>query len=182
VLDGEADAGATYLSLDPSTGRPLSAGWLEAGAAINGAFIVATAGPIPSDAIVFASPVDAELRAAIVEQLMGLPSSAPKAMRFLFGADGFAPPPAAHFEACGRSSRSARRGAQGPRTRRRRGGIPGAHGGRMPGMAYALPILTEHQLLPVGVHDLTLDEIEACSRNFSGPSGAACCSRSSWNT
>ena len=99
VLDGKVDAGATYLSLEPGTGRPLSAGWLEGGAAINGAFIVATAGPIPSDAIVFASSVEADLRQAIVTQLMALPASAPKAMRFLLGADGFALPREAHFEA-----------------------------------------------------------------------------------
>jgi phosphonate transport system substrate-binding protein len=99
VLDGEADAGATYLSLDPATGRPLSAGWLEAGAAINGAFILATAGPIPADAIVLSNRLPAAEKAAIVEQIKLLPSSLPEAIGLLLRADGFAAPEASHFEA-----------------------------------------------------------------------------------
>jgi phosphonate transport system substrate-binding protein len=99
VLAGEADVGATYLSLDPSTGRPVSAGWLDAGAGINGAFILATAGPIPSDAIVFSSGLPADLRAALIEQVMALPSSMPEAVEKLLAADGFAPPEPSHFAA-----------------------------------------------------------------------------------
>lgn len=99
VLDGEADVGATYLSLDPATGRPLSAGWLEAGAGINGAFILATVGPIPSDAIALSTRLPAELRAAIVEQVKALPSSEPAAVATLLGADGFVTPEPSHFEA-----------------------------------------------------------------------------------
>jgi phosphonate transport system substrate-binding protein len=99
VLDGEADVGATYLSLDPATGRPVSAGWLEAGAGINGAFIVATVGPIPSDTIVFSRRIPAALKAAVVAQVMALPASVPQAMGGLLRADGFAPLPEAHFVA-----------------------------------------------------------------------------------
>jgi phosphonate transport system substrate-binding protein len=99
VLDGEADAGATYLSLDPVTSRPMSAGWLEAGAGINGAFIIATAGPIPSDAIVLSRSLSPDEKAAIVERLLALPSSVPDALGGLLRADGFAPPRAAHFDA-----------------------------------------------------------------------------------
>ena len=99
VLAGEADVGATYLSLDAATGRPLSAGWLDAGAGINGAFILATAGPIPSDAIVLARGLPAEVKAAVVEQLTALPGVVPEALVRLFGADGFAPPRASHFHA-----------------------------------------------------------------------------------
>lgn len=108
VLAGEADVGATYLSLDPDTGRPLSAGWLEAGAGINGAFILATAGPIPSDAIALSTRLPDELRAAIVEQVKALPATVPEAVSTLLGAEGFAPPPASHFEAL-RAQRAARR-------------------------------------------------------------------------
>lgn len=99
VLEGEADAGATYLSLDPATGRPVSAGWLEAGAGINGAFIVSTAGPIPSDAIAMSRKLPPDLKAALVEQVLALPSSVPDAVGGLLRADGFAPPHAAHFQA-----------------------------------------------------------------------------------
>jgi phosphonate transport system substrate-binding protein len=99
VLEGEADVGATYLSLEPGTGRPLSAGWLGAGAGINGAFIIATAGPIPSDAIVFSTRLPAGLKASMVEQVSALPQSVLEAVGRLLGADGFAPPSPAHFEA-----------------------------------------------------------------------------------
>lgn len=99
VLAGEADVGATYLSLDPRTGRPLSAGWLDAGAGINGAFILATAGPIPTDAIVFSSSLAPELKAALVKQVLALQSVVPDAVGRLLGADGFAPADASHFEA-----------------------------------------------------------------------------------
>jgi serine/threonine protein kinase len=110
VLKGEADVGATYLLLDGATERPLSAGWLEAGAGINSAFLLATAGPIPSDAIVLSSRLPAELCAAITEQVKGLPSSVPDAVGRLLGADGFVPPRAAHFEALRALAGNAREG------------------------------------------------------------------------
>jgi eukaryotic-like serine/threonine-protein kinase len=99
VLDGEADVGATYVSLDPRTERPLSAGWLDAGAGINGALILATAGPIPSDAIVFSSHLPSALKATLVAHVKELPKSTPEAVGRLLGADGFAAPRATHFRA-----------------------------------------------------------------------------------
>lgn len=98
VLEGEADVGATYLSLDPRTGRPVSAGWLEAGAGINGAFILATAGPIPSDAIALARSMPADLKASIVERIGALAESSAEAVGRLLRAEGFAPPPEGHFD------------------------------------------------------------------------------------
>jgi phosphonate transport system substrate-binding protein len=98
VLDGQADVGATYAILDPGSGRPLSAGWLEAGAGINGAFVLATAGPIPSDAIVIAKTVPDDLRAGLVAGMSALPAKLPEAVGRLLGADGFALPRAAHFD------------------------------------------------------------------------------------
>lgn len=99
VLDGEADAGATYLSFEPGTDRPMSAGWLEAGAGINGAFLLGTAGPIPSDAIVVSKRLAPDVGAQVVAQVLALPGSAPDALGGLLRADGFAPPRTAHFEA-----------------------------------------------------------------------------------
>jgi ABC-type phosphate/phosphonate transport system substrate-binding protein len=99
VLAGEADVGATYLSLDAATQRPVSAGWLDAGAAINGAFILATAGPIPNDAIAFSKRLPDALRASLVEQVTALPAAVPEALGRLLGADGFALPRTSHFEA-----------------------------------------------------------------------------------
>jgi phosphonate transport system substrate-binding protein len=98
VLAGEADAGATYLSLDQRTKRPISAGWLEAGAAINGALILATAGPIPADAIVLSTRLPADQRAALTEQLAALPGALPESVGGLFRAEGFEKPEPAHFD------------------------------------------------------------------------------------
>ncbi len=110
VLDGEVDVGATYLSLDPKTGRPESAGWLEAGAGINGAFILATAGPIPSDAIVLGNRLDAQEKAALVAALLALPAALPEAVGLLLRADGFAVPGPSHFAALRALAASAPRG------------------------------------------------------------------------
>lgn len=98
VLEGDADAGATYMSLDPSTGRPMSAGWLEAGAGINGAFLIATAGPIPSDALVLSNRLSEPAREKVTQALSLLPSSVPDAVGALFRADGFAPPDEARYD------------------------------------------------------------------------------------
>lgn len=91
VLDGDVDVGATYVSLDPQTKRPLSAGWLEAGAGVNGAFVLATAGPIPSDAIALSNKLPPEMRARITKALTRLPVSAPESVGALFRADDFVP-------------------------------------------------------------------------------------------
>jgi phosphonate transport system substrate-binding protein len=98
VLAGEADVGATYLHLDRKTGRPVSAGWLDAGAGINGAFILATAGPIPADAIVMADAVSAPDREALARGLRAAATALPEAIGRLLGADGFAAPEPLHFD------------------------------------------------------------------------------------
>ncbi len=129
VLDGEADVGATYAAIEPLTmggpeggpskppraatangSRPsepsgtarhqlVSAGWLEAGAGINGAFVVATAGPIPSDAIVLASGLPDDLAISLRAEIQRLPELAPEALGRLLRADGFVPPTGEHREA-----------------------------------------------------------------------------------
>jgi phosphonate transport system substrate-binding protein len=99
VLKGEADVGATYVVFRPGTRELESAGWGEAGAAVNGASILLAAGPIPADAIAFSARLPAALKAALVAHVTALPESEPNALRRLFGADGFAPPPVGHYEA-----------------------------------------------------------------------------------
>ena len=99
VLAGDADVGATYLSLDPRTQRPVSAGWLNAGAGINGALILATVGPIPSDTIVFSRRIPAGERAEIVDKVRALPASLPEVVGRLLGAEGFERASPAHFAA-----------------------------------------------------------------------------------
>lgn len=99
VLAGEADAGATYVSLDPRTKKPITAGWLEAGAGVNGAFLIATAGPIPADAIVLSNRLSAADKAALTQEIQRLPAVIPDAIGGLLRADGFAVPEPAHFDA-----------------------------------------------------------------------------------
>jgi hypothetical protein len=77
----------------------VSAGWLDAGAGINGAFILATAGPIPADAIVIADAVSAAVREALARELHAAAGAVPEALGRLLGADGFAAPEALHFDA-----------------------------------------------------------------------------------
>jgi phosphonate transport system substrate-binding protein len=99
VLSGEADVGATYLSLDPVTGRPVSAGWLDAGAGINGALVLAAVGPIPSDTIVLSKSIPANEKGDLVDKVLGLPASQPVAVGRLLGAEGFVSARPSHFEA-----------------------------------------------------------------------------------
>jgi phosphonate transport system substrate-binding protein len=99
VLAGHADVGATYTTLDPSTRRPLNAGWGEAGAAIDAVHVLATAGPIPSDALVLSSALPPDLAIALVAGLTELPRAEPEAVRALFGADAFERPQTGHFDA-----------------------------------------------------------------------------------
>jgi phosphonate transport system substrate-binding protein len=98
VLAGEADVGATYLSLDPSTRQRLSAGWLEAGAGLNGAHVIATAGPIPADAIVLSNRLGADAKTTITARLFALADAVPGAVGGLFRADRFEAPQAEHFD------------------------------------------------------------------------------------
>jgi phosphonate transport system substrate-binding protein len=105
VLAGEADVGGTYLSLDPVTERPISAGWLEAGAGINGALILAQAGPIPSDTIVFSRRLPPDQKAEIVEQVLALPAAL---LGPILGAEGLARARASHFEVLREAVRSRR--------------------------------------------------------------------------
>lgn len=100
VLAGEVDVGATYVSLDPVSKRAISAGWLEAGAAVNGAFVLAMFGPIPSDAVVITTRLDDEaLVASLTSALLALPAAVPQSVGRLLRADGLVVPPAGHFDA-----------------------------------------------------------------------------------
>jgi phosphonate transport system substrate-binding protein len=97
VLDGEADAGATYLSLD-ETGRPISAGWLEAGAGVNGAYILAQGGPIPADSIVLSNRLSADEKQVLTTALAALPRALPDAALGLLRAEALEVPPPGHFD------------------------------------------------------------------------------------
>lgn len=98
VLRGEADVGATYLSVDARTNRVVSAGWLDADAAGSDVHVIATAGPIPADAVVLStklSPGDADSITDLVRQLG---KTARPALKSLIHADSLERVRPAHFE------------------------------------------------------------------------------------
>lgn len=116
VLSGKVDVGATYTTLDPRTGKPVSAGWQEAGAPIDAVHVITTAGPIPADAIVLSSALPPDLGAHLVAGLTGLPQSEPDAVRGLLGADALERPRTAHFHELQKLVESARKGSGAPRS------------------------------------------------------------------
>lgn len=98
VFSNEADVGATFAMIEPRTGRISRAGWQEAGVPLDGAHMLVTAGPIPSDVVVLSSKMPPPLAKEMTAALVQLPRKAPDALRSLLGADDFAPPEVAHFE------------------------------------------------------------------------------------
>jgi phosphonate transport system substrate-binding protein len=71
VASGRVDAGATFCTLDPTTGTVLTAGWTDAeGAVLRPMQPVVRMGPIPNDTVVASrSLVEAE-RAAVLQWLL----------------------------------------------------------------------------------------------------------------
>lgn len=71
VLDGRVDAGATFCSLDPRSGRVVQAAWTAPdGSAARPIDVLTTAGPIPNDGIVAASAVIDDVRARMTRWLL----------------------------------------------------------------------------------------------------------------
>ncbi len=109
VLAGKADVGATYVILDPKSGKPVSAGWQEAGSPLDSVNIVATAGPIPADAIVVSSAVPPDVTLTLVAGLSALAQTEAETLRGLLGADSLEKPRTAHFQELQKLVESARR-------------------------------------------------------------------------
>jgi len=98
VLGGEADAGATYMSEDPATGKVITAGWMEAGAKSDEVRILTTAGPIPSDAIAMSTILADDARESLTKVLLELGEKAPELVKGLLNADGFELAQKTHFD------------------------------------------------------------------------------------
>ena len=94
VLDGDADAGATYASFVEGQPEPVSAGWSEAHAKNEDVKILATAGPIPSDVIAFSTKLEPDTATSITGAMQELGPS----IKLLLNADSFEQPEASHFE------------------------------------------------------------------------------------
>jgi len=93
VLDSKADVGATYANIDRKSDRIVDAGWSEIGVPNSEIHVIATIGPIPADAIVLSSSVNAETRERCARALSSLEGQAIAAARSLFRAERFAPAP-----------------------------------------------------------------------------------------
>lgn len=86
VLGGRADAGATNIAVDPVSGAVESSGW-DRIAPPESIRVLATAGPIPPDAIVIGESVPEATHYAIVEALLAVATR--EHVRSLFGGRGF---------------------------------------------------------------------------------------------
>lgn len=95
VLAGRVDVGATYASFVDGQAAPVSAGWLEGGAAKGDVRVLAAAGPIPADVIAMGAGLDASTKDRIATALKEL--GAP--VRQLLNADGFGDADDSHLDA-----------------------------------------------------------------------------------
>ncbi len=90
-----------WLSTSPGTRAERfyrTAGWQEAGTATDAVNVIATAGPIPSDALVLSSALPPDLSNALVTGLAALPHVEAEGVRGLLGADSFERLRPAHFQ------------------------------------------------------------------------------------
>jgi ABC-type phosphate/phosphonate transport system substrate-binding protein len=116
VAAGEADVGATFCLVDPTTARPVRGAWLgEAGEPIRPIEALATMGPIPNDALVAAASVPAAERSALTRWLLSLEGAEDPAkkralelFRRLLGATDFRIASPDHYEALRHTLRAAR--------------------------------------------------------------------------
>ena len=99
VLSGEADVGATFCTVDPSTGKVLRSGWQdERGQSIRPIEALATMGPIPNDALVAATDLPANARLALTRWLLTIDGRAKEIFESMLGAGDFRVPAANHYE------------------------------------------------------------------------------------
>lgn len=99
VALGEADVGATYVTIDAG-GRPVRRGW-ESEVASDAMRAVLLTEPIPSDVVCAAAGVDKGRRAALTDALMALHDTAAgrRALASFFGAERLEATLPSHYDA-----------------------------------------------------------------------------------
>jgi phosphonate transport system substrate-binding protein len=119
IADRRVDVGATFCQLDPRTRRPVHGGWTTSdGRPLKAVRVLATAGPIPNDAMVASSALDEATRQRVLQWLRA-PDDRAKALFFeLLRADGFRPAQSSHFEPLRKLLEEARETFGPPSTRR----------------------------------------------------------------
>lgn len=109
VAGGEADVGATYCHVDPSTKKVARAPWTDDdGRPLRPIEAIATFGPIPNDALVGSNELPAPARAALTRWLLDLDPRARDLFERILGAHDFRVPSPDHFDALRHSLRAAR--------------------------------------------------------------------------
>ena len=109
VVSGAVDVGATFCTLEPSTRRIMTAGWLAAdGSKIRDVDLVATIGPIPNDAIVASARVHASTRTALTRWLLAPDTRSQDLFAELFQVRAFRVASTAHFDELRHMVRAAR--------------------------------------------------------------------------
>lgn len=109
VVGGDADVGATYCNVDPSSGRVDRSAWIdESGKATRPIDVLATMGPIPNDALVASAQLPAAARSGLARWLLALDVRGKNAFTRLLGASDFRVPAPDHYDALKHALRAAR--------------------------------------------------------------------------
>jgi ABC-type phosphate/phosphonate transport system substrate-binding protein len=109
VVNGTADVGATFCSLDQRTRRITTAGWTTAdGATLRPVEVLATIGPIPNDAIVAAARMPASVRTGLARWLHAPDARSRELLVELFHVRAFKVTTSGHFDPLRHMLRAAR--------------------------------------------------------------------------
>ena len=99
VLASRAEVGATYCNFAPDGKRVINAGWTDAdGTNPRPVEVLASAGPIPNDAIVGSAKLPLPVRAAVTRFLLEIGRREKELFQQLLRATEFRVVPSAHFE------------------------------------------------------------------------------------
>jgi phosphonate transport system substrate-binding protein len=99
VVSGEADVGATFCTVDASSGLVVRSAWQdEEGQSIRAVEALTTMGPIPNDALVAAAELPAASRAALTRWLLTLDGRAKEIFEGMLGSGDFRVPADNHYE------------------------------------------------------------------------------------
>jgi phosphonate transport system substrate-binding protein len=99
VVNGDADVGATFCSVDAPTGRVVRSAWQDDhGVSLRPVEAIATMGPIPNDALVASGEVPAAARSALTRWLLTLDGRAKDIFEKMLGSGDFRVPAPNHYE------------------------------------------------------------------------------------
>ena len=98
VVSGRADVGATFCTIDPTTRAVAHGAWTShEGHMTDQVQILATAGPIPNDAVIASTELDEEVRHKLLSWFLEPDPAALPLFGHLLRAEGFRAARAAHY-------------------------------------------------------------------------------------